>query len=77
MSRNASLVMGDRGRIVIPAPLREKYELNAGTPIVLLETQWGLELITRNQLLARVRADCAGSDMLSDLFADRRREAEQ
>ena len=76
MSGNISLVMGDRGRIVIPAPLRERYQLTAGTPIALIETQWGLELMTRDQLLARVRADCAGSDMLTDLFADRRREAE-
>jgi len=32
--------------------------------------------MTRQQLLARVRADCAGSGMLDSLFADRRQEAE-
>ena len=68
--------MGDRGRIVIPAPLRERHGLEPGTPIALIETQWGLELMTSDRLLARVRADCAGSSMLEDLYADRRREAE-
>jgi len=67
--------MGDRGRVVIPAPVRERFGMTAGTPIALIETQWGLELMTRQQLLARVRADCAGSDMLDALFADRRQEA--
>ena len=70
------VTMGDRGRLVIPAELRAKTGLTEGTPVVLIDTPGGVVLVSREQLKLLVRADLAGIDLLSDLLADRRRQAE-
>jgi AbrB family looped-hinge helix DNA binding protein len=67
--------MGDRGRLVIPADLRERAGLAEGTPMVLLETPQGLVLLTRSQLQELVRADLTGLDLVGELLAERRAEA--
>ena len=64
--------MGDRGRIVVPAAVRERAGLVAGSPMVLLESPDGLVLLTREQLRDRVRKDLAGLDLVNELLADRR-----
>lgn len=69
------MVMGDRGRLVIPAEIRERAGLAAGTALVLLETPTGLVLLTRPQLRELVRADLAGLDLVGELLAERRAEA--
>ena len=71
------MVVGDRGRIVVPAEVRERAGLEAGTPLVLLESSDGLVLLTRDQLRARVRGELGGLDLVAELLADRRRAAER
>jgi len=75
MSGTYSVTVGDRGRVVIPAEVRDVAGLAVGTPLVLLDTGSGLVLLTRDQLRARVREDLAGADLVSDLLADRRAAA--
>ena len=71
------VVMGDRGRVVIPADVRQRHGLEAGTPLTLLETPDGLVLMTRDQLLAKVRGDLHGLDLVGELLRERRAEAER
>lgn len=68
-------MMGDRGRLVIPADLRERAGLTEGTALILLETPTGLVLLTRPQLQELVRADLAGLDLVGELLAERREQA--
>ena len=75
MSGTHNVVMGDRGRLVIPAEIRTERGLDEGTPLVLLDTPTGLVLMTRDQLEARVWADFAGLDLVSELLEERRRAA--
>jgi AbrB family looped-hinge helix DNA binding protein len=75
MSGTYQVMMGDRGRLVIPASLRERAGLAEGTPLVLMETPQGLVLLTRSQLQELVRADLAGLDLVGELLAERRAEA--
>jgi AbrB family looped-hinge helix DNA binding protein len=75
MSGTYQAVMGDRGRLVIPAELRERMGLAEGTALTLLETPTGLVLLTRAQLQELVRADLAGVDLVGELLAERRAEA--
>jgi AbrB family looped-hinge helix DNA binding protein len=75
MSGTYQVVMGDRGRLVIPAEVRERTGLAEGTALVLLETPTGLVLLTRPQLQELVRADLAGLDLVGELLAERRAEA--
>jgi AbrB family looped-hinge helix DNA binding protein len=69
------IVMGDRGRLVVPADLRERAGLSEGTPLILLEAPAGLVLLTRAQLQELVRADLAGLNLVGELLAERRAEA--
>jgi len=64
--------MGDRGRLVVPAEVRERAGLTEGSPLVFVETDAGLVLLTREQVKARVRADLSGVDLVDQLLADRR-----
>ena len=67
------MTMGDRGRIVVPAEVRQRAGLTEGTALILLETPNGLVLLTREQLRARARAELAGLDLVAELLSDRRR----
>jgi bifunctional DNA-binding transcriptional regulator/antitoxin component of YhaV-PrlF toxin-antitoxin module len=75
VSGTYNVVMGDRGRLVIPAALRERAGLAEGMPLIMLETPTGLVLLTRSQLHDLVRADLAGLDLVGELLAERRAEA--
>jgi bifunctional DNA-binding transcriptional regulator/antitoxin component of YhaV-PrlF toxin-antitoxin module len=60
----------------VPAEVRERAGLREGTPLVLIEAPDGLVLLTRDQLKARVRADLSGADLVQELLAERRAQAE-
>jgi AbrB family looped-hinge helix DNA binding protein len=76
VSGTYNIIVGDRGRIVVPAEVRERAGLDAGTPLVLIETPDGLILLTREQLKARVRAELAGLDLVNELLTERRAQAD-
>ena len=75
MSGNYKVVMGERGRLVVPADVRARHDLAEGSPLTLIDTEEGIVLLTREQLHARVKAQLEGHDLVADLIADRRREA--
>jgi len=75
MSGMYRVVMGDRGRLVVPAEVRERADMGEGTVLVLFDTPGGLVLLSRRQLRDRVRADLAELDLVGELLADRRRQA--
>lgn len=75
MSGTYAVVVGNRGRIVVPAEVRERARLVEGTALVMLDTPDGIVLLTRDQLRARVQADLAGVDLVGDLLAERRAAA--
>ena len=75
MSGTYRTTVGDRGRLVIPAELRDRAGLTEGTTLTLIDTPGGLVLLTRPQLRALVRADLAGLDLVGELLAERRVEA--
>lgn len=77
MSGTHTVIVGNRGRIVVPAEVRERAGLSEGTPLVLLETDDGLVLFTRDQLRVRVSKELDGLDLVSDLLTERRRSAER
>ncbi len=66
--------MGDRGRLVVPAALRERTGLAEGDTLTLIEAANGLVLLNRAQLQHLVREDLAGLDLVGELLAERRAE---
>lgn len=75
MSGTYQITVGDRGRVVLPAEVRERAGLAEGTVMVLLDSPDGLALLTREQLKARVRAEVAGSSLVEELIRARRAQA--
>jgi AbrB family looped-hinge helix DNA binding protein len=75
MSGTYPVVLGDRGRLVIPAELRERMHLTAGTPLALVETPRGFLVMTRQELKRLVREDLAGADLVEELLNERRAAA--
>ena len=75
MGGTYAVVMGDRGRLVVPAELRERLNLKPGSPLVLLDTPHGVVLATREQVKDLVRAGLQGLDLVAELLEDRRRQA--
>lgn len=75
MGGTYNVVVGDRGRVVVPADVRARFGLDAGTTLILLTSPDGLVLLTRDQLRERVRRELDGLDLVGDLLADRRRAA--
>jgi AbrB family looped-hinge helix DNA binding protein len=69
------VVMGDRGRLVVPQEVRSHLRLEPGSTLALVETHDGMLLLTRDQLKALVRRDLEGESLVERLIADRMREA--
>jgi len=75
MSGTYTVVVGVRGRLVVPVELRDRAGLTEGTTMVLLETPSGIVLMTREQLRDRVRDELSGLDLVGELLAERRASA--
>lgn len=75
MSGTHTVVVGDRGRLVVPAEVRERAGLVEGSTLVLLETPSGIVLMTRRQLRDRVRQELTGLDLVGELLDERRSAA--
>ncbi len=67
------MTMGDRGRLVVPADLRDRAGLREGDTLVLIDAGTGIALLTRAQLKALVRRQLEGADLVADLLEERRR----
>lgn len=76
MSTTFELRVGDRGRVVLPAALRERLGLRQGD--VLSVTLEGGQLVasTPRAALERVRARVRETGVVEELLDDRRRQAE-
>ncbi len=75
MSGTHTVTVGDRGRLVVPADVRDRLGLSEGTVLVLIEAPDGIVLLTREQLRARVREELRGADLVASLLEDRRAAA--
>jgi AbrB family looped-hinge helix DNA binding protein len=72
---SGNLQMGDRGRIVIPADIRERRSWHTGTRLVAVETPSGVLLADRADLEDLVKRQLAGRDLVTELLDERRTAA--
>ncbi len=75
MSGIHTAVLGERGRIAVPADLRTQHGFKKGASLVFVGSPWGLVITSREALLDRIQSELQGSSLLEDLLIDRRREA--
>jgi AbrB family looped-hinge helix DNA binding protein len=75
MSGTQAVVVGEKGRIVIPAEIRARRNWTVGTEVVLMETPDGMLLTDRPTAIRLVRSRLAGHDLVGELIDQRRAEA--
>ena len=75
VSGTYAVTMGDRGRLVLPAELRARLQLEPGSPVLLLDTTDGVVLATRDQARRLLRRQLGDADLVEQLLAERRRDA--
>lgn len=77
----ADLVAPENGRVVIPSQLRRAAHIAAGDELVMYVEDERVVIETRQQLKDRIRRDVAanssGADVVGELIAERRAEAER
>ncbi len=77
------MVLGDRGRVVLPAALRKKLDLKPGSKFAIDTEEDGTIRLRPYAAIARASvgmfADLApeGASMVDELIAERRREAKR
>ena len=76
MSGTYAAVMGDRGRLVVPAEVRANHGFEKGTALIFIESTQGLMLTSREALLAQIQSELEGSNLVEGLINQRRRSAE-
>ena len=68
--------VGDRGRVVLPAGIRERRNWTEGTTLVAIETKRGVILASRDELERLVQDQLVGAEVV-DLLLEERRAASQ
>lgn len=69
------MVMGDRGRLVIPAEIRAELNWTQGTRMVLVEAEDGMLLMSVDQARAMLKRQIGDRDLVAELIAERHAEA--
>ena len=75
MSSTFHVLLGDRGRLVVPAELRNRQGWRQGDPLLFMETPDGVVLMTREQAKVLIRRQLAGRSLVEELMAERRAAA--
>ncbi len=75
MGGTRALVMGDRGRLVIPADVRADLNWTQGTRMVLVEAEYGMLLMSVDQARALIKKQIGDRDLVGELIAERHAEA--
>jgi AbrB family looped-hinge helix DNA binding protein len=75
-----TVILGESGRIVLPAAIRKKYGLRPGERLTVISEPDGIRILSRKMALESIRAGIIkkrGSlkGILNDFLAERREEA--
>lgn len=72
MSGTQTVIVGNKGRIVVPSGIRRRRNWEEGTVLVAVETERGVILTERSRLEELVRQQLGGQDLVESLVTDRR-----
>lgn len=67
--------LGDRGRFVIPAEVRERHGWTSGEPLVAIDTDAGVLVMSVKEGLTWLRSRLEGRGIVQELLDERRAEA--
>lgn len=72
-----TMTIGEKGRVVIPAAIRDAHGWEPGTKLMAVDTEDGLLVMSLDEALEWLRSRLAGRDVLQELFDERERERER
>lgn len=72
-----AVALGDRGRFVVPAAVRERHGWQAGQPLVAVDTEAGLVVMSADDALDWLRSRLEGRDLVGELLSARGREVDE
>jgi AbrB family looped-hinge helix DNA binding protein len=75
MSAGYSAKVGNKGRVVIPAGLREAQGWKDDTVLLFVEEPDGVRLVSRDDVMTSIRAQLAGKNVVEDFLVERRATA--
>lgn len=75
MSDTQAVVVGNKGRVVVPASLRTRHRWSEGSMLVAVDTEYGVLLADRAEVERFLRERLAGTGLLGELVAERRATA--
>ena len=77
MSGTQSMTVGNKGRVVLPAAIRQSRNWTEGTVLIAVDTDDGVLLLTRDELERKVLAEFAGkgNGIVDELIDERHAEA--
>jgi AbrB family looped-hinge helix DNA binding protein len=75
-----TVILGESGRIVLPAAIRKKFGLEPGERLTVIDDDGAIRILSRKMALASIRAGIVkqrGSlkGILDEFLAERRKEA--
>lgn len=79
-SHSYPVQVGERGRVVLPAPLRRELDVQEGDQLLLVVTDGAVRLVKPRDLADAARglfADDSGRSLIDELLAERHAEAER
>ena len=71
------VMVGNKGRVVIPAAIRARHSWGEGTALLTIDTDSGVVLIDRDNARRLIREQLAGRDPVADLLDERRAAAQR
>lgn len=79
MSDTSAVVVGPKGRVVIPAPMRRELNIDEGSELVAMVDDGAVVLMPRSVAKARLRGLFASvrTSLVDELIAERRRAARE
>jgi len=77
MSATTVVMVGPKGRVVIPAPIRQQLGISEGSQLVALVDDGGVLLLPRSEVKRRLRGMFAHvrTSMADELITERGRDA--
>lgn len=69
--------LGDRGRFVIPAEVRQRHGWDKGSSLVSIDTEEGFLVMSAERALELIRESFQGRDPVAELLAERRAEVDR
>jgi bifunctional DNA-binding transcriptional regulator/antitoxin component of YhaV-PrlF toxin-antitoxin module len=75
MSAAYSARVGNKGRVVLPAGLRESQGWTDDTVLIFVEEQGGVRVLSRDEAEASIRLQLSATSVVEELIAERRAAA--